>query len=91
MVFAAIEAYRITNQQKYADLAGQLAAWFLGANDAGTNMYSLTTGRCYDGITSPGNVNKNAGAESTIEALLALQRVESYPAVKAALDKYKKP
>jgi len=54
-------------------------------------MYSLTTGRCYDGITSPGNVNKNAGAESTIEALLALQRVESYPAVKAALDKYKKP
>jgi len=91
MVFAAIEAYRLTNQQKYADMAGRLAAWFLGANDAGTNMYSLSTGRCYDGITSPGNVNRNAGAESTIEALLALQRVESYPAVKAALDKYKKP
>ena len=91
MVFAAIEAYRLTNQPKYADMAGRLAAWFLGANDAGTNMYSLTTGRCYDGIISPGNVNRNAGAESTIEALLALQRVESYPAVKAALDKYKKP
>jgi hypothetical protein len=36
-------------------------------------------------------VNRNAGAESTIEALLALQKVESYPAVKAALDKYRKP
>jgi len=91
MVFAAIEAYRVTGQQKYADMAGHLAAWFLGTNDAGTNMYSLTTGRCYDGITSASNVNRNAGAESTIEALLTLQRVESYPAVKAALDKYKKP
>jgi hypothetical protein len=35
MVFAAIEAYRLTNQPKYADMAGRLAAWFLGANDAG--------------------------------------------------------
>jgi hypothetical protein len=91
MVFAAIEAYRLTNQEKYADIAGHLAAWFLGANDAATNIYSLTTGRCYDGITSASNVNRNAGAESTIEALLTLQRVEAYPAVKTALDKYKKP
>ena len=91
MVYASIEAFDITGDQKYADMAGRLAAWFLGANDAGTNMYSLTTGRCYDGITSPGNINLNAGAESTIEALLTLQKVESYPAVKAALDKYKKP
>ena len=91
MVFAAIEAYRITGQAKYADMAGQLAAWFLGNNAASTNMYSLTTGRCYDGITSSSNVNHNAGAESTIEALLALQRVEGNVAVKTALDKYKKP
>jgi lysophospholipase L1-like esterase len=90
MVFAAAEAYRQTGQPQYADIAGHLAAWFFGANDASTNMYSLTTGRGYDGITSPGNVNRNSGAESTIEALLALQRVESYPAVKAALNKYKK-
>ena len=91
MVFAAIEAYRLTNQEKYADIAGHLAAWFLGTNDAATNIYSSTTGRCYDGITSASNVNRNAGAESTIEALLTLQRVEAYPAVKTALDKYKKP
>ena len=42
MVFAAIEAYRLTGQDKYADIAGHLSAWFLGANDAGKNMYSLT-------------------------------------------------
>jgi hypothetical protein len=90
MVFAAIEAFKITGQEKYADLAGHLSAWFLGANDGGKNMYSVTTGRCYDGITSPGNINLNSGAESTIEALLALQQVESYPAVLTALNKYKK-
>jgi len=90
MVFAAIEAYKITNQDKYADLAGHLCAWFLGANVTGKNMYSPTTGRCFDAITSASTININSGAESTIEALLALERVESYPAVLAALNKYKK-
>ncbi len=52
MVSAAAEAYRLTNQEKYADIAGHLAAWFLGANDANKIMYSVTTGRCFDGIQS---------------------------------------
>ena len=90
MVFAAIEAYRLTGQDKYADIAGHLSAWFLGNNVANKNMYSLTTGRCYDGISSSTSVNVNSGAESTIEALLTMERVENYPAVKVALDKYKK-
>jgi len=90
MVFAAVEAYRETGLDKYADLAGHLSAWFLGANDAGKSMYSLTTGRCYDAISSSTNVNVNSGAESTIEALLTMEIVEKYPAVKTALDKYKK-
>jgi hypothetical protein len=90
MVFAAIEAYKITGQDKYADLAGHLCAWFLGANETGKNIYSVTTGRCFDAISSAGTININSGAESTIEALLALERVESYPAVLAALNKYKK-
>jgi len=90
MVFAAIEAYNLTGQGKYADIAGHAAAWFLGNNIAGTNMYSSSTGICYDAISTGNNVNLNSGAESTIEALLALQRVENYPAVKTALNKYKK-
>jgi len=52
-------------------------------------MYDVTTGRGYDGLSST-SVNINAGAESTIEALLTMEKVESYPDVKAALDKYKK-
>ena len=90
MIFAAIEAFNLTGKEKYADMAGHICAWFFGANDAGKNMYSTITGRCYDGITSSGNVNLNSGAESTIEALLAVQRVEIYPAIKTALNKYKK-
>jgi len=89
MVFAAIDAYVITNDEKYADMAGHLAAWFLGKNSASTNMFSVTTGRCYDAINTGNNVNKNSGAESTIEALLTMQRVSNYPTVKAAMDKYK--
>ena len=89
MVFAAIEAYKVTGLAKYADEAGHLAAWFLGANDLNKKMYDVTTGRGYDGLSST-SVNINAGAESTIEALLTMEKVESYPDVKAALDKYKK-
>ena len=90
MVSAAVEAFKVTGQEKYADLAGHLAAWFLGSNVAAKNMYSATTGRCFDGITSAVNVNLNSGAESTIEALLALQMVEKNPLVLTALNKYKK-
>lgn len=90
LVFAAIEAYKITGQEKYADMAGHLAAWFFGANDAAINMFDASTGRCFDGINSFSSVNKNSGAESTIEALLTIQRVEKYFAVKTAMYKYKK-
>ena len=89
MVFAAIDAYLITNDERYADVAGHLAAWFLGKNTAATNMFSVTTGRCYDAINTGNAVNKNSGAESTIEALLTMQRVNNYPSVKAAMEKYK--
>ena len=44
MVTAAAEAYHLTNNEKYADIAGHFAAWFLGANDASTIMYSTSTG-----------------------------------------------
>lgn len=91
MVFAAIEAFKITGDKKYADIAGHLSAWFLGANEERKNMYSVNTGRCYDGITSKGNINYNSGAESTIEALLTMQMVEQNPEVVTALNKYKCP
>ena len=41
-------------------------------------MYDPQTGRGYDGINDTASINRNAGAESTIEALLTLQAIEKY-------------
>jgi multiple sugar transport system substrate-binding protein len=69
------------NDPRYAVFAGLTAAWFLGANPERLTMYDEKTGRTFDGIDGPTplKVNRNAGAESTVEALLALQRVTSNP------------
>ena len=89
MIWAALEAYDQTKETKYADLAGQLGSWFLGKNVAGMLMYDPTSGRGYDGIGANGQVNRNAGAESTLESLWAFQRLEQYPEALQALEKYK--
>lgn len=81
MVWAALEAYDQTKNAKYADMAVQFAGWFLGKNPASTVMYDRTTGRGYDGIGPGAVVNRNSGAESTIESLWAFQRLEQYPGV----------
>jgi hypothetical protein len=88
MVFAAAEAYFETWQPKYADYAGHLAAWFLGANKSGTKMYDASTGICFDALSENGP-NLNSGAESTIEALLSLEKVQNDPVILAAFNKYK--
>jgi hypothetical protein len=90
MVFAAAEAYQVTGEEKYADIAGNIAAWLGGRNEAGKNMYDTATGRCYDGIIGRDSINYNSGAESTIEALLTMQMVEKTPAIKRAFTKYKR-
>ena len=70
-----------TGDSRYAVFAGLAAGWFSGVNPAGVAMYDAKTGRTFDGIDgpSPVKVNRNAGAESTIESLLALQAVTSNP------------
>ncbi|MCH7573792.1 MAG: hypothetical protein IIA59_01580 [Candidatus Marinimicrobia bacterium] len=62
-----------TGLERHHHLARRLLGWFQGDNHANRAMYDPQTGRCYDGINSPVEVNLNSGAESTIEALLALQ------------------
>ncbi len=71
----------ISSDPRYAVFAGLTAGWFLGANPERLSMYDEKTGRTFDGIDGPTplKVNRNAGAESTVEALLALQRVTSNP------------
>ena len=70
-----------TGDRRYAVFAGLAAGWFAGVNAGHINMYDEKTGRTFDGIDGPSpiHVNRNAGAESTIESLLALQRVTGNP------------
>ena len=74
MVFAASEAFKVTGDNKYAELSSKLTSWLFAANAAGTVMHDRENGRTFDAINSTSIINKNSGAESTIEALLILQQ-----------------
>jgi hypothetical protein len=76
MIWAAIEAFEMTGDKKYARQAGEIAKWFFGKNISNKIIYDTVTGRCFDGIIENGMINRNSGAESTIEALLALSVIE---------------
>ncbi len=87
MIFAAIKANDITGNNKYAALAGEIANWFYGDNIAKIKMYHENSGICYDGIISETEVNKNSGAESTIEALLSLQKISQNEIASKTLER----
>ena len=67
----------ITKDQKYEEYASRVLDWYLGKNIANTPMYDPESGRCFDGINENG-INKNSGAESTVECLLGLQWREKF-------------
>lgn len=71
MYRAMQELYKLTEQEKHKARAERIFAWFQGTNIANVQMYDPQTGRCYDGINK-NKVNKNSGAESTVECLLAI-------------------
>jgi hypothetical protein len=87
MIWATLAAYDISKDPKYAKQAADITGWYLNRNPAGAVMYDASTGRCFDGIGSSSDVNKNSGAESTIEALWAFQKIERYPEVLTLLGK----
>jgi len=74
-----------TGDTSFAVLAGLAASWLLGNNAAGIPMYDPATGRCYDGIEGPHKVNRNSGAESTVEALATLTEVLGHPVARRYL------
>ena len=51
-------------------------------------MYHVSNGGCYDGINDSLTVNKNMGAESTIEALFAMQSLEQNNIIKLYWKSY---
>lgn len=71
-VSAAAEAFEITHDRRFKTLASILASWFLGNNTAKTGFYNSGSGICFDGTEDSLRVNRNSGAESTIEALLTM-------------------
>jgi len=76
MVWAASEAYRYSNNEKYLKLAIELNSWLFGKNDTNTVMYNAETGVCFDGIIASNEINKNSGAESTIESMLIMLKIK---------------
>lgn len=76
MVLGTLEAAKVTGDKKYSELAAAIATWFFGNNPAKAQMYFPKTGMGYDGIIGINDINKNSGAESTIEALLAIKAIE---------------
>ncbi len=81
LVQGFVALYRATGQARYAHYAGLAASWLFGNNMAGVQMYDPASGRVFDGIQGPvaWQVNKNSGAESTIEGLLSLMAVADLP------------
>jgi len=77
MIVGALRLAESTNDPRFAELAADLAQWFFGKNAAQAQMYDPQTGRGFDGILSEKEINRNAGAESTIEALYAILEVEA--------------
>ncbi len=84
LVACQVEMYELTGNEEYAIAAGLAASWLNGNNPAGEKMYDQITGRCFDGINADSTVNKNSGAESTIEALFALHLIENLPKAREA-------
>jgi hypothetical protein len=76
---------RATGNDAYRRLAGIAATWFFGDNRAGVAMYQPASGVVYDGLNGDGSINRNSGAESTIEGLLALMNVVNDPVARSYL------
>ena len=88
LVWANLDAYDITGNEKYIHQAAEIACWLFGKNDKNEPLYNPETGRCFDGIDDEQKLNKNSGAESTIEALLTLIMVENNARCKSLVYKY---
>jgi len=87
-VQACLQAYAMTHNEDFAQLAGELGSWLIGKNIVGIPLYDPATGRCFDGIIDEREINRNSGAESTIEALLALLAIQKNSIANQVLSNY---
>lgn len=73
--------YEATGDERYAKLAGLAGSWYFGNNMGGVQMYDPETGRVFDGLNGPAawRLNRNSGAESTIEGLMSMSALARIP------------
>jgi glycosyltransferase involved in cell wall biosynthesis len=76
-VSACLQAYGVTNDDRWRKKAETIFEWFLGKNDLGLSVYDAYTGGCCDGL-HPDRVNQNQGAESTLSFLHSLLELTLY-------------
>jgi hypothetical protein len=76
LMLAAESAYLATGDARYLAAMERAYAWFLGGNDLGVPVADPERGASFDGLT-PGGVNENQGAESTLMWLLALEHIRA--------------
>jgi hypothetical protein len=74
-----VRLFEASGDIRYAKMAGLAASWLTGNNPANAIMYDGATGRGFDGIGGPDIVNRNSGAESTIESLFIVLEVGRHP------------
>lgn len=67
---AYLDAYDITGDKRYFELASRTFAWYYGKNFKKLQMIDPDTGGCYDGICADG-LNLNQGAESVVSYWIA--------------------
>jgi len=84
--------HEATGKARYARKTYRWASWLFGNNRAKAVVYDPISGRGYDGIRplkqgrrTRFSVNANAGAESTVESVLALQSAGRVPGVHGKL------
>lgn len=85
LLLAAESAHAATSEARYRIAMEQAFGWFLGENDLGAPVADPEHGASHDGLT-PGGVNTNQGAESTLMWLIALEHIRAMRARPVAAD-----
>jgi glycosyltransferase involved in cell wall biosynthesis len=72
---AALAAHVATGDPRWIEMGWRAYRWYLGANDVGVPIASVSDGDCYDGLMAD-RANLNRGAESVLSFQLATSAME---------------
>jgi hypothetical protein len=79
IVSACLDAYRVTDDERWKVHARWAFNWFIGENHLHHWLYDPSTGGCRDGLHVD-RPNQNQGAEATLSFLLALHEIRTLEA-----------